>query len=58
MKARKLYEVRHYPDVHPMQPSDRLSFKLRPYQRARRLARYVKARYGLKTFVSPLSINI
>lgn len=59
MKIRKLYEIRRYPDNHPLQSSSSVSYnqKLRPYTRARKLARYLKTRYGMKAFSASISVT-
>lgn len=55
MKTRKLYEIRIDDSANESPRS--VGRRFRPYNRARKLAGYLRRRYGLDTLVSGWNIN-
>lgn len=54
MKTRKLYDIRI--DEGNTSPRS-IGRRFRPYNRARKLAGYLRRRYGLDTVLSPWNVN-
>lgn len=50
MKTRKLYQIRAN--------CTGLTMKLRSYKRARKLAAYLRSRYGINAYLAPLNVTV